>query len=331
VLIGEVSARSGISARMLRHYDSVGLVSPSGRTPGGYRRYEDEDLRRLFHVEGLRALGLTLQQVASVLADTSFEASDLVDGLLARTRERLARDQQLLDRLEQVRASGPVAWSEVLRTIELLHGLGASSPSVRQRAVISRTEPGGRDAVPLARAVLDETDPHVAGALHWALTRAGDDTVPVLVEALDSAHRARRRRALAALVEVGSPAALAAVTAALRHPDRVVSGRAALVCGARGDLAAVPRLLALVVDGCDDVEAAEVLGSLAAQHDCADTITTGITRALEAADPAVRRRLTAALAEVPGAAATAALHRLTSDPDPAVALTATTVLRQRAP
>jgi DNA-binding transcriptional MerR regulator len=316
---------------MLRHYDSVGLVSPSGRTHGGYRRYEDEDLRRLFHVEGLRALGLTLQQVATVLADTSFEASDLVDGLLARTRERLARDQQLLARLEQVRASGPVAWSDVLRTVELLHGLGASSPSVRQRAVLSGTGPGGRDAVPLAQAVLDETDPNVTGALQWALTRAGDDTVPVLVEALGSPQPERRRRALAALVEVGSPTALAAVTAALGHPDRVVSGRAALACGARGDLAAVPRLLALVVDGCDDVEAAEVLGSLAGQHGCADAITTGITRALDGADPAVRRRLTAALAEVPGAAAAAALDRLTSDPDPAVALTATTVLRQRAP
>jgi len=59
VLIGEVAARTGVSARMLRHYDRVGLVSPSGRTASGYRHYEQEDLTRLLHVEGLRALGLT--------------------------------------------------------------------------------------------------------------------------------------------------------------------------------------------------------------------------------------------------------------------------------
>jgi DNA-binding transcriptional MerR regulator len=90
VLIGEVSARSGISARMLRHYDRIGLVSPTGRTRGGYREYSSDDVRRLFHVEALRSLGLGLQEVADALDDLSFDPADVVDRLLARTRERLA-------------------------------------------------------------------------------------------------------------------------------------------------------------------------------------------------------------------------------------------------
>ena len=51
MLIGEVSKHSGVSARMLRHYDSVGLVSSTGRFQSGYRQYSAEDVRRLFHVE----------------------------------------------------------------------------------------------------------------------------------------------------------------------------------------------------------------------------------------------------------------------------------------
>ncbi len=58
MLIGEVAERSGVSPRMLRHYDALGLVSPTARTAGGYREYTSDDLRRLFHVESLRTLGL---------------------------------------------------------------------------------------------------------------------------------------------------------------------------------------------------------------------------------------------------------------------------------
>ncbi len=312
---------------MLRHYDSVGLVSPSGRTSGGYRQYREQDLRRLFHVEALRALGLTLQEVATALDDPSFSAADTIEAIVTRTRERVARDEELLARLHQVRASGPAAWSDVLRTIGLLHGLRASSPSARQRAVLSLPLQGDGEAVLLARAALEEPDPNVGGALHWALARSGDGGLPVLTEALGSPSPERRRRAVVALSEIGSPGAVAALTEALGHPDPVVSGRAALVCGAHGDLDAVPRLVALVVEGCDDVEAAAVLGGLAARHDRAHTITRALTEALGDADDQARRRLAAALADVPGPAALATLTGLTTDPDRAVALTATAVLQ----
>lgn len=64
MLIGEVAQRSGVSTRMLRHYDSLGLVRPTGRTTGGYREYSDADLERLVQVESLRSLGLSLRDVA---------------------------------------------------------------------------------------------------------------------------------------------------------------------------------------------------------------------------------------------------------------------------
>ena len=47
MLIGEVARRSGVSTRMLRHYDALGLVRPTGRTIGGYREYSEADIRRM--------------------------------------------------------------------------------------------------------------------------------------------------------------------------------------------------------------------------------------------------------------------------------------------
>ena len=82
VLIGDVARRSGVSARMLRHYDSLGLVRPTGRTGAGYREYSSEDIRRIFHIESLRSLGLSLREVGRALDDPGFTPSELVDDLI---------------------------------------------------------------------------------------------------------------------------------------------------------------------------------------------------------------------------------------------------------
>ena len=77
MLIGEVARRSGVSTRMLRHYDALGLVRPTGRTTGGYREYSAEDIRRIFHVESLRSLGLSLKQIGRALDDEAFTPAGL--------------------------------------------------------------------------------------------------------------------------------------------------------------------------------------------------------------------------------------------------------------
>ena len=335
MLIGEVSQRSGISTRMLRHYDRIGLVTPTGRTQGGYRQYSDADVQRLFHVEALRSLGLGLQEVEEALGDLAFDPAPMVEQLIDRTRENLAREEELLRRLEQVHTSRPAAWADVLRTIGLIRGLRSNDPSARLRLALTLT--GDEDDVgSVAEAALGESDPNVAGTLYWALARYGDGAIPPLADALDSPDAERRRRAVTALEKLDSSRARAVLAAAVAHPDAFVSGRAALVRGALGELDAVPTLVALVVEGRDDVRAAETLGALAtddgdpdATVDPATVIVRGITDALASAPPEARRRLTAALAEIPGAAADAALASLRDDADRGVALTASALLRGR--
>jgi DNA-binding transcriptional MerR regulator len=314
---------------MLRHYDSIGLLTPAERSHSGFREYSDADVQRLFHVEGLKSLGLSLSEITAVLADLSFSPEAMVAQLVDRTRVRLAQEAELLRNLEQVRATGPEAWSDVLHTIGLVRGLSLGSPSARQRFVLTLTGADGQDARLLAEAALSEADPIVAGAMYWALDRLGDEAVPVLAEGLQSPTPERRQRAVAALAKLTSPAALAALAGAVGDPDPLVSGRAALVTGANGNTEAIPTLVRMVVAGHDDVDAAAVLGTLAADPGCADDIADAIAASLDQVDMPTRQRLATALAEIPGRRAEAVLASLADDPDREVALTAAFVLQSR--
>ncbi|WET81950.1 MerR family transcriptional regulator [Amycolatopsis sp. QT-25] len=324
MLIGEVARRSGVSSRMLRHYDSLGLVRPTGRTVGGYREYSDEDIRRIFHVEALRSLGLSLRQIGRALEDPAFAPSALVGDLVRRTEERLKREQELLDRLRAVDASAPLGWEGVLRIVELLHGLNSPHAARRQQTVLVPAEDLPVPTELLAEAVLAEADPNVAGALRWALARADGDGLASLAAGARSANADVRRRAVLAIAGIPGDEATAVLTEALGDADTTVRGRAALAVGSRGETAAVPTLVRMVVEGTLDVEAAEVLGTLASEAGCADRILSVLADELAAptAAPATRMRLTQALAEMPPALTRDVLRDLAEDEDRAVALLA---------
>ncbi|MFJ2837852.1 MerR family transcriptional regulator [Nocardia sp. NPDC087230] len=325
MLIGEVARRSGVSTRMLRHYDSLGLVSPTGRTVGGYREYSDADIRRIFHVESLRSLGLSLREIARVLADRSFTPQALVAGLIQRTEERLVRERELLARLRAVEDAEPGDWRDVLRIVELVRTLGSADAPRRLQAVLN---PAENEPVPtelLATAVLGEAEPNMAGALRWALSRAGADGLAALAPGLAAVDVEVRRRAVLAVAEIPGEAATELLTSALDDPDPAVRGPAALAAGSRGVSAAEPILVAMVIAGANDVEAGEVLGALAQDPGSADRVLGALTHALtaHADDAAIRIRLVQALVELPGTHALATLRSLSEDADHSVALVAT--------
>ncbi len=66
--IGAAAARAGVSERALRYYQEIGLITPCGRTPGGMRRYSEDDLARVARIRELQSLlGLNLDEIAVVL------------------------------------------------------------------------------------------------------------------------------------------------------------------------------------------------------------------------------------------------------------------------
>jgi DNA-binding transcriptional MerR regulator len=314
---------------MLRHYESLGLVRPTGRSGAGYREYSDEDIRRIFHIESLRSLGLSLRDVGRALDDPGFTPSDLVDNLIRRTRERIARETDLLTRLRRIDAADPDGWEDVLQVVALLRALGSDSAETRQRAALSSAADVPVEA--LVEAALEESDPNVAGALRWALAQAGDDGLALLAEGLESPDADVRRRAATSIVELPGAGATDLLRRALADPDLTVRRYAALALGTRGVADAVPTLIDMVVDAANDVEAADALGALAADPALADGIATGLVGRLApgAEEAAARRRLAQALADIPGPIATEALTRLAGDDDRGVAVTATYVLGLR--
>ncbi|GAA3309487.1 HEAT repeat domain-containing protein [Nonomuraea dietziae] len=331
MLIGDVARRSGVSARMLRHYDSLGLVRPTGRTEAGYREYSSEDIRRIFHIEILRSLGLSLREVGRALDDPGFTPSELVDDLIRQTRERIAAETELLTRLRRIGAAEPANWEDVLQIVALLQALGAESAGKRQRAALSSVEEAPMPVEALVEAALSETDPNVAGALRWALAQSGDGGLALLAEGLGSPAAEVRKRAVQSIAEIPNPEATTLLQDALTNPDIVVRRYAALALGTRGVADAIPTLIDMIVEGANDADAADALSALASDPALADRIATTLIGCLASGtmESSARRRLTQALADIPGTTASRALADLSHDQDRGVALTATYVLKLR--
>lgn len=98
--VGEVADLAGVSVRTLHHYDELGLVVPSARSDAGYRLYDHGDLERLQEVLALRALGLSLAEVAELLDDPTHDRLQVLRDQAKRLRDERDRLGDLLEAVE---------------------------------------------------------------------------------------------------------------------------------------------------------------------------------------------------------------------------------------
>lgn len=168
--IGELAARTGLTVRTLRHYESIGLLEPVERTESGYRRYRSEDAQRLYAIVALRELGLSLAEVRAALEADPGLLQEMVERHVEEVRARrdaLGELEGLLQRLRRelgnARALSLAELCEVVR-------LTAGTPSPRLLA----DEPAALHllAQPLSGRILDRlqrggpaTAAELAGAL----------------------------------------------------------------------------------------------------------------------------------------------------------------------
>jgi DNA-binding transcriptional MerR regulator len=89
MLIGELSTRTGASARSLRHYESLGLLRAI-RTENGYRRYSDESVERVNAIRFLLASGITTPTIAQILPAMMYQHCKLADPKVRSAIEREA-------------------------------------------------------------------------------------------------------------------------------------------------------------------------------------------------------------------------------------------------
>ena len=135
--IGELARLSGATARALRLYESRGLLGPAERSESGYRLYGTHDLVRAVRIRRLRGLGMSLEQIADVVADDA--APELLPEQLAVLRDELRSRAAVLAKAADdvslfVGANDEAAWHELFAAAEQ----GAELESVRER--VEQTE-----------------------------------------------------------------------------------------------------------------------------------------------------------------------------------------------
>jgi DNA-binding transcriptional MerR regulator len=106
-LIGKVAERVGLSLRTVRYYEEMGLVTPAGRTQGGFRLYSEADVARLSVLKGMKPAGLTLEEIRELMAlldqpeNTASHDRRELQAILSTLTKYEARVDESVDRLER--------------------------------------------------------------------------------------------------------------------------------------------------------------------------------------------------------------------------------------
>lgn len=104
--IGQAAALTGVSAKMIRHYEAIGLLTPASRTFAGYRLYGEAELHRLRFIKRARSLGFSIRQIEALLAlwddphRASAEVKQLALAHVAELEEKIRELQAMQRTLE---------------------------------------------------------------------------------------------------------------------------------------------------------------------------------------------------------------------------------------
>jgi len=125
--IGQAAKASGISAKMIRHYESIALIKPGVRTDAGYRIYGEKDVHTLRFIKRARSLGFSLEQIKDLLslwqnpgrasADVKAIAQTHVQELEQRIRE-LTEMRDTLSHLTHARSGDSRPDCPILQSLE---------------------------------------------------------------------------------------------------------------------------------------------------------------------------------------------------------------------
>lgn len=106
--IGEAAQASGVSAKMIRHYEEIGLMPKVARTEAGYRRYSEREVHLLRFIRQCRTLGFSMQQTADLMglwldqSRTSAKVKQLANRHIADLNSKIHELQTMKSTLEQL-------------------------------------------------------------------------------------------------------------------------------------------------------------------------------------------------------------------------------------
>ena len=106
--IGQASAATGVSAKMIRYYESVGLIRPAARTDSNYRDFSERDVNDLRFIRRARGLGFSVEEITRLLSlwrdgeRPSREVKAIAERHLADLDARIAEMQAMADTLRHL-------------------------------------------------------------------------------------------------------------------------------------------------------------------------------------------------------------------------------------
>ncbi|MDP3494567.1 MAG: Cu(I)-responsive transcriptional regulator [Hyphomonadaceae bacterium] len=106
--IGQASKATGVSAKMIRYYDEIGLVRPASRTDANYREYDHREINELRFIKRGRSLGFSMVEITQLLAlwrdreRPSREVKAIADRHVADLDARITEMQAMADTLRHL-------------------------------------------------------------------------------------------------------------------------------------------------------------------------------------------------------------------------------------
>ena len=107
-MIGEAARTSGVSAKMIRYYESIGLIAPPRRSAAGYRFYDERDVQTLRFIRRARDLGFPVEDIGRLLElwrdgeRSSADVKRLAEQHIAALEERISALQSMQRTLERL-------------------------------------------------------------------------------------------------------------------------------------------------------------------------------------------------------------------------------------
>ncbi len=106
--IGQAAERSGVSAKMIRYYEQIGLISPPERTESNYRVYSADEVHVLRFIKRARTLGFSVEETATLLAlwqdksRASAEVKEIANSHIAALETKIAELEGMVKTLRHL-------------------------------------------------------------------------------------------------------------------------------------------------------------------------------------------------------------------------------------